>query len=158
MYNITYEYTPDLTRRVYRQLLWRSRGEWVVMSIIFAAMSMLSIWYASNEALAGFILGTCASCWYAWWTDAQLVARGLSRLQGQSLQVIIDGQGCRVSSSEATTYFTWSSVESVYKLRAAIVIVRHVGAGGAILPIETVPTGALSMIEECSQNGGARLR
>jgi hypothetical protein len=157
-YELNYESSAAFARQVYRQLLWRSRGEFIVLSVAIAAIAVWYIPSRSNDALVGFAIGVVACWWYAWWADGQSMVRDVNRLQDKTIQVVLDEQGCRVSSREATTHFTWSSVAEVYRLRSALVLVRHVTGTGAVLPMHVMSPESLTDVETWSRNGGARIR
>jgi hypothetical protein len=157
-HQLAYHYTPALARSVYRQLLWRSRSELIILTLVVAGVGVYAIWKTDYGVFGAFILGVVASCWYSWWAGLTATTTLAARYQGLTLSVALGEHGCRVESGEATTEFAWSSVSQVYVLEAAIVIVRGTGATGALVPSEHLTPELLSFIREHALRGGAQER
>lgn len=157
-YTISYEYTPSMARRLYRQLVWKTQGEFVVWSIVIAAAGVAAVYFGVYAPFWTFLLGVVASWWYGWWAGARGFVAAGARLSSPVLEVTVDEQGCTVRSVSAMTRFDWSTVGGVYRLPSAVVLSRHAMSAGAVLPRDHTSAEAIAFVEQCAESAGARLR
>ena len=156
-YETTFAYTPDFAAKVYRQLLARKWGEYVILSVVLAIAACYGIARGWQTIFWSYLLGIISVHWLSWSQGAYRSRAAATLGAGESLQITVTEEGCQIVGSGGSQQFTWVTVTRLVQLSSAIVFERGLRSAPVPIPLTAVTPEVLSRIRDWVHAGGGRI-
>ncbi len=148
-YEISFDYTPDISRQCMAKILWRLHCPYIISSIIIFILCLRALSDPYYRPLASFGLGIVVVFWYVWVEHYVRAGRspGLSpgRKSDTSVRVVLEDEVFRFETAEAKYMVQWKAFARLYKLKRFLIL--HLGYIYFPIPTDTASAEAIAFLE-----------
>ena len=157
-FEATIEPTPAIAAAVYRSLIWRTDGGYLVGSIIVVGLALWRLVSGNESVVWAFWLGVVATYWFGLWIGAHRVRAAFGRNSARAMTLGVDQEGCTFRTPDSSGWFSWREVGVIYDLKPALVIQLRNRSNSTPIPKNCLSAAELAAVIAAAQSGGAQIR
>jgi hypothetical protein len=157
-FEATIEPTPLIAAAVYRSLIWRSDGGYLIGSAILAGLAFGSLVSGNGSLLWAFWLGVVATYWFGLWIGARRVRDAFGNNSARTIALAIDKEGCTFRTADFSGWFSWREVAVIYDLKLALVIQMRSRSTSTPIPKNYLSDSERAAVIAPARSAGAQIR
>jgi hypothetical protein len=157
-FEATIESTPLIASAVYRALIWRTHGGYLVASIMVAGVAVWRLVSGYESVLWAFWLGVVATYWFGLWIGAHKALAAFGRSSARAITIGVDQEGCTFRTPDSSGWFSWREIGVIYDLKLALVIQLRNRSHSTPIPKNCFSAAELAAVIAAAQLGGAQIR
>jgi len=143
---------------VYRTLLWRAHGGYVIASFGLASLGLWRLAISEESIFWAFWLGVVATFWYGWMAGSSRAKRYALARGPLEIEFLADETGLTFRGPNSLMWFGWQEIRSIYVLEIGLVIERRNGMNLIAIPGECLTAQQSDQIAARALSAGSMVR
>jgi len=158
MFEGSYDYTPALARRAYRQWLWEASGGTLLALPLILLAAWVGLFSPGYRVLSAFALGALLTYLVLLVRSFSSTSRHAADYAGSPIRLRLDAAGITFSAAIIESTTPWSAVRGVMRTRDFLVLSRRGSSQPSLVPRVALTPEAVAFLEERVRSSGGRVR